>query len=154
MRGIARYARARRAKQPLLPEQMGEYLDLFRTNTAERLSLLAAHASANNWTGLAAEAHAIAGTAGTVGALELSRAARELEQACKREAEPALLCSLADTVQSLAEAADKELGNWFEAQADLGRRFGVSHEAMIAQVCDRLRLPTSIAPGAVLGRTP
>jgi DNA-binding response OmpR family regulator len=58
------------------PDQMSDYLDLFRTNTAERLSLLAARAGASDWAGLAAEAHAIAGTAGTIGAVELSRAAR------------------------------------------------------------------------------
>jgi HPt (histidine-containing phosphotransfer) domain-containing protein len=100
------------------PEQMGEYLDLFRTNKAERLSHLAAYASANNWKELAGEAHAIAGTAGTIGALELSRAARELENACKNGAEPAILRSIAEAVQALAGKADKELSDWFETQTE------------------------------------
>jgi signal recognition particle receptor subunit beta len=39
-----------------------------------------------------------------------------------------------------------------EAQADLGRRFGVTPESMVAEVCERLHIPAAIAPETTFGR--
>jgi signal recognition particle receptor subunit beta len=39
-----------------------------------------------------------------------------------------------------------------EAEADLSRRFGVTAQSMIAEVCERLHLPEAEAPAAAYGR--
>ena len=98
------------------PQQMHEYIGLFRASTAERLARMNAAAAAMNVAGLGAEAHAITGTAGTIGAMRLSAIARELETACKRGAEPALLASLAEALRQRAEETDRELANRFDVQ--------------------------------------
>jgi signal recognition particle receptor subunit beta len=41
-----------------------------------------------------------------------------------------------------------------ETQADLGRRFGVSTQDMVDEVCARLSLPTAISPEARFGSAP
>jgi HPt (histidine-containing phosphotransfer) domain-containing protein len=99
------------------PEQMGKYIDLFRSGTAERLAQLGACADANDWAGVGAEAHAISGTAGTIGAIELERAARQLENACRRPEDPALLRSLVGVLHRLAEQTDAELRQRFAMPA-------------------------------------
>ena len=98
------------------PDQMAEFIALFRTSTAERIGSLSASLAESDWARLAADLHAIAGVAGTVGASALGRAAQELQAACKAQANPAVLRELAHRLKELAEAADRDLEGWVPAR--------------------------------------
>ena len=65
------------------PEDVREFLELYLAQTSERMSDILTLSAAGELAGIAREAHTLAGTAGNVGAEQVSQAARSLEEACK-----------------------------------------------------------------------
>lgn len=41
-----------------------------------------------------------------------------------------------------------------DTQADLGGKFGISSDAIVSEICGRLKIPEAIGPRAMFGRTP
>jgi HPt (histidine-containing phosphotransfer) domain-containing protein len=64
---------------------------------------------------LAREAHAVAGTAGNVGAIWVARCARELEHACKGDA-PQNIAPAAEALRQAVPETQRELERWLAAQ--------------------------------------
>ncbi|HYM32463.1 MAG TPA: PAS-domain containing protein [Candidatus Cybelea sp.] len=65
------------------PERLHALVHSYLEDAEARQSRIAELTAEQNWSKLAREAHDMAGTAGNVGALELSELARRLEKACK-----------------------------------------------------------------------
>jgi CheY-like chemotaxis protein len=63
-------------------EPLGEFVDVFLVNTAERINQIRRLLDCHDLDGTGREAHTLLGTAGNFGALRLSRLAEELEAAC------------------------------------------------------------------------
>jgi signal transduction histidine kinase/DNA-binding response OmpR family regulator len=65
-------------------EDVREFLLLYLEQTDQRIDRILALSSAGDMTDVAREAHALVGTAGNVGANQVSNLARSLEEACKK----------------------------------------------------------------------
>jgi signal transduction histidine kinase/CheY-like chemotaxis protein len=63
-------------------EPLGEFVDVFLVNTAERINQIRRLLDSHDLDGTGREAHTLLGTAGNFGALRLSRLAEELRAAC------------------------------------------------------------------------
>jgi signal transduction histidine kinase/CheY-like chemotaxis protein len=63
-------------------EPLGEFVDVFLVNTAERINQIRRLLDCHDLDGTGREAHTLLGTAGNFGALRLSRLAEELRAAC------------------------------------------------------------------------
>jgi HPt (histidine-containing phosphotransfer) domain-containing protein len=63
-------------------EPLGEFVDVFLANTAERINQVRRLLDCHDLDGTGREAHTLFGTAGNFGALRLSRLAEELRVAC------------------------------------------------------------------------
>jgi signal transduction histidine kinase/DNA-binding response OmpR family regulator/HPt (histidine-containing phosphotransfer) domain-containing protein len=63
-------------------EPLGEFVDVFLVNTAERINQIRRLLDHHDLDGTGREAHTLVGTAGNFGALRLSRLAEELRAAC------------------------------------------------------------------------
>jgi CheY-like chemotaxis protein len=63
-------------------EPMGEFVDVFLANTAERINQIRRLLDSHDLDGTGLEAHTLLGTAGNFGAMRLSRLAEELRVAC------------------------------------------------------------------------
>ncbi len=63
-------------------EPLGEFVDVFLANTAERINQIRRLLDCHDLDGTGREAHTLLGTAGNFGALRLSRFAEELHAAC------------------------------------------------------------------------
>jgi signal transduction histidine kinase/CheY-like chemotaxis protein len=83
-------------------EPLGEFVDVFLVNTAERINQIRRLLDCHDLGGTGREAHTLLGTAGNFGALRLSRIAEELRAAC--DAEDAHLAR--DVADRLTEAWD------------------------------------------------
>jgi signal recognition particle receptor subunit beta len=77
----------------------------------------------------------------------------ELDELARRGREPVFRAiavrgeGVAETFVGLMDRVLRRL----ETQADMGRRFGVTADAMMAEVCGKLGLPSQAAPEAVFG---
>ncbi len=87
-------------------EPLGEFVDVFLVNTAERINQIRRLLDRHDLEGTGREAHTLLGTAGNFGALRLSRLAEELRAAC--DAENARLAR--DVADGLTEAWDATSG--------------------------------------------
>jgi HPt (histidine-containing phosphotransfer) domain-containing protein len=63
-------------------EPLGEFVDVFLANAAERINQIRRLLDCHDPDGTSREAHTLLGTAGNFGALRLSRLAEELRAAC------------------------------------------------------------------------
>jgi HPt (histidine-containing phosphotransfer) domain-containing protein len=63
-------------------EPLGEFVDVFLANTAERINQIRRLLDCHDLDGTGREAHTLLGTAGNFGAMRLSRLAEELRAAC------------------------------------------------------------------------
>jgi CheY-like chemotaxis protein len=88
-------ARLRDLAQVISPAELCELFRTWIANTTESIERISALAEAPDATGLAEEAHRLAGSAGNFGAARLALLARELQQACRAG-------SVADARQSAA----------------------------------------------------
>jgi len=87
-------------------EPLGEFVDVFLVNTAERINEIRRLLDCHDLDGTGREAHTLLGTAGNFGALRLSQLAEELRAAC--DAENAHLAR--DVADGLTEAWDATSG--------------------------------------------
>jgi CheY-like chemotaxis protein/HPt (histidine-containing phosphotransfer) domain-containing protein len=67
------------------PEDFDQLLASWTANLEQRLSSMATHAAAGDGQALGREAHNLAGSAGTFGAMRLAEASRGLEEACRSD---------------------------------------------------------------------
>jgi HPt (histidine-containing phosphotransfer) domain-containing protein len=63
-------------------EPLGEFVDVFLVNTAERINQIRRLLDCHDLAGTGREAHTLLGTTGNFGALRLSRLADELRASC------------------------------------------------------------------------
>jgi CheY-like chemotaxis protein len=87
-------------------QPLGEFVDVFLINTAERINQIRRLLDWHDLVGAGREAHTLLGTAGNFGALRLSRLAEELRAAC--DAENARLAR--DVADGLTDAWDATSG--------------------------------------------
>ncbi|HEX3410392.1 MAG TPA: response regulator, partial [Stellaceae bacterium] len=87
-------------------EPLGDFVDVFLVNTAERINQIRRLLDCHDLEGTGREAHTLLGTAGNFGALRLSRLAEELRAAC--DAENSRLAR--DVADGLTEAWDATSG--------------------------------------------
>ncbi|MGH7093337.1 MAG: ATP-binding protein, partial [Stellaceae bacterium] len=101
-------------QQHLRPAQIRELLTMFLGELGEQFARCKEFVSAADWTALGREAHTLAGTAGNIGAMRVSHAARTLEAACKEPQEgsaPDLTAQLAKD----GERAARAIRDWLAA---------------------------------------
>jgi len=89
---------------------------LYLEQTEQALDRVEARASEVNLSGLAREAHNLAGAAGNVGAVRVTETARALEAACKT-ADRDLAARLVGDLYRIAADTDQALRHWLDARA-------------------------------------
>jgi len=87
-------------------EPLGEFVDVFLANTAERINQIRRLLDSHDLDGTGREAHTLLGTAGNFGAMQLSRLAEELRVAC----DTGNASRARDVAQGLTEAWDATSG--------------------------------------------
>ena len=75
---------------------------MYLVKAPERIQLLRGHVAAANFAGMAQEAHALKGASGSIGAIRVADACRQIEQAVKAQD--------AGPVEALTLALDEEFG--------------------------------------------
>ncbi|HXG89864.1 MAG TPA: Hpt domain-containing protein [Vicinamibacterales bacterium] len=76
-------ATLRQLNQPGEPDVVGEVLALFRVDAPGRIEAITQAAAAGDSAGLQRAAHTLKGAAGSIGATELQRVCRALEEAAR-----------------------------------------------------------------------
>ena len=87
-------------------EPLGEFVDVFLANTAERINQIRRLLDSHDLHGTGREAHTLLGTAGNFGAMRLSRLAEELRAAC----DTGIASRARDVADGLTEAWDATSG--------------------------------------------
>jgi len=87
-------------------EPLGEFVDVFLANTAERINQIRRLLDSHDLDGTGREAHTLLGTAGNFGAMRLSRLAEDLRAAC----DTGIASRARDVADGLTEAWDATSG--------------------------------------------
>jgi CheY-like chemotaxis protein len=110
---LARLAEIKKTPPDMSPEEFREFVALSRSEIDEHMLQLLAHHERGNVKAVGTEAHALVGTAGNIGAVAVSDAARALENACKlsdTQPVPQLVLALRNAVSEAFAAIAPETG--------------------------------------------
>ncbi len=91
-----------------------DFVSLYLDETASRIARIAALASSDDAAALGREAHALVGSAGSIGATRLAGMAADLEAACQARASALRLQRLAAQMDTEAVLSARALGAWLE----------------------------------------
>jgi two-component system sensor histidine kinase/response regulator len=102
-------------KRVLPADELVEFVSMFRASLGGLASRIHDLIAGRELDELRQEAHALAGTAGNVGALRLSHWARQLEEACK-ERDAATTDRAANAIGHALSTTQRELSRWLDDQ--------------------------------------
>jgi HPt (histidine-containing phosphotransfer) domain-containing protein len=97
----------------MTPADVCEFVEAFRADLATRLSRML---DAGSVEALAADAHALIGTAGNVGAMKVSQLAGSVEKACKAGEFASARATVA-VLRRAADTASAGLETWLKTRA-------------------------------------
>ncbi len=97
-------------------EPLGEFVDVFLANAAERINQIRRLLDSHDLDGTGREAHTLLGTAGNFGAMRLSRLAEELRAACDA-ANAGRAQDVADGLTEAWDATSRAMRGWLNDKA-------------------------------------